>query len=395
MGRNLRNLLNFVIDDCRVYLISKNEQNKVNLYDSSPLFFAKNSSEDLQLVMDWSEETFVLSTVRPDNSLVALGSIVKTNSPLIISGSAFVGEELTPLQIEWSFANQPTSTDFRCLISFFEERCKSNSILMSSVSDPGFLGLKANQGFLKVAFQFPPKERLPVSLRMLQDWEMGVEIHFSLDQMVIHAEGNSFKHFFQEDYHEGEWMNLDLIPISNLSLDYLNRVLRVACPRKIFELKGSSSCLEMARKRGSLGQRESHSHQVGGSCERELLRNIERSGMVLSRGYEVPDEREAEAPGWTGGAGPDTGFRLLMAIEDEIIGKFGKLISASAGFTRNLEGSIVLERREYLNRFSLSSEANKPFLNSTRADHGPLGYWRLRAGFPRYMENLVSCPSSA
>lgn len=329
MGRNLRNLLNFVVEGCRVHLFSKDEQNNSYLYDSSPLFLPKNSSEDLNLVMDWSQQTFLLSAVRPDNSLVALGSIVKTDSPLITSGSAFVGEELVPLQIEWSFTNRPVDTSFDCLISHFEERCKSNSVRMSGVSDLGFLGLSSDRGFLKVAFQFPPRERLPVSIRMMQGGELGATISFSLDQMVIHAEGNSFKHFFQEVYQEGEWLNLDLIPISNLSLDYLTRVLRHACPRRILDLKGGSSCLETVRKDASLFLRESRSHPTKDSCEGEFLQNLERSGMVLTRAYKVLDKQETEAPAWTGGADSAAGFRMLMAIDDEIIGKLEELVAVN------------------------------------------------------------------
>ncbi|KAH8582676.1 uncharacterized protein ELE39_001332 [Cryptosporidium sp. chipmunk genotype I] len=313
IGRDLRNLLNIIIKECRIYLFSKDKSNGF-LYDSSPLFISKNSSEDLQLIMDWTENTFRVSAIMPDNSQVALGSIVKTDSPLIASGSAYVGEALNPLQVEWNFKNRPLNARFECLINYFEERCKSNSIQMSNTSDKNFPGLKADRGFLKIAFQFPPKERLPVSLRMMEGEELALNIQFSLDQMVIHESGKSFKHFFLNRYQEGEWLNLDLVPISNLSLSYLTLILKTVCSRKIFELKSTSGCFE-----SNLNE----NNPTRGSCENEFLQNIARSGKILGRVYGIPNSQEFETFNTFNSS---SGFKLLMAIDEEIIGKQKNLV---------------------------------------------------------------------
>lgn len=315
MGRDLKNLFNIIIKGCRIYFFSKDNKNNSYLYDSSPLFLSKNSSDDLKLIMEWSEKTFRVSAVRPDNTQVALGSIVKTDSPLIASGSAFIGEALIPLQIEWNFTNKPVNTKFDCLINYFEKRCKSNSIWIVDTSNKRFLPLKADNGFLKVAFQFPPKEKLPVILRMVEDKELAVTIEFFLDQMVVHVNGDSFKHFFLDEYQEGEWLNLDLVPISNLSLNYLIQVLKIACSKKIFGFKSTSSCLGSSKDPGKE------------SCENELIENIARSGKILGRGYGVP-KNEFKTVNWiekieiSNTSNYSNNFKLLMAIDEEIIGKY-------------------------------------------------------------------------
>ncbi|POM82674.1 hypothetical protein CmeUKMEL1_03575 [Cryptosporidium meleagridis] len=365
LGRDLKNLLNIIIKGCRIYLFSKDNKGSGFFYDSSPLFISKNATEDLQLIMDWTENTFIVSAIRPDNSQVALGGIVKTDSPLVASGSAFIGESLNPLQIGWSFKNMPVNSRFECLISHFEERCKSNSIQITNILYESFPGIKADRGFLKVAFQFPPKESLPVTLRIMQDKELLVSIQFSLDQMVIHEAGKSFKHFFINKYQEGEWLNLDLIPISNLSLNYLIFILRTLCSKRIFDLKSTSSCLESSQEGSNPTKEYRDQGPKKGSCENEFLQNIARSRKILGREYGVSGTQQFEA------FHSSNVFKLLLAIDEEII------------------GNLVL-KNEYLDRFSLSSENSQKFYNSTEHFHGPLGYWRLRAGFPKYIENLVS-----
>ncbi|OLQ18099.1 hypothetical protein ChUKH1_17990 [Cryptosporidium hominis] len=364
IGRDLKNLLNIIIKECKIYLFSKDNKSSGFFYDSSPLFISKNSTEDLQLIMDWTENTFRVSAVRPDNSQVALGGIVKTDSPLVAFGSAFIGEALNPLQIGWSFKNMPGNSRFEYLISYFEERCKSNSIQITNILYESFPGIKADRGFLKVAFQFPPKERLPVTLRIMEDKELVMSIQFSLDQMVIHEGGKSFKHFFLNKYQEGEWLNLDLVPISNLSLNYLIFILKTLCSKRIFDLKSTSSCLESSQE-GNNPAKEYRKHDSKkGSCKNEFLQNIARSGKILGREYGVPESQQFDA------FHSGNGFKLLFAIDEEII------------------GNLVL-KNEYLDRFSLSSENSQKFHNSTEYYHGPLGYWRLRAGFPKYIENLL------
>ncbi|KAJ1613751.1 hypothetical protein OJ253_66 [Cryptosporidium canis] len=360
MGRDLRNLLNIVIDGCRIYLFSKDEKNSSYLYDSSPLFLPKNNTESLQLIMSWSEKTFRLFEARPDNSLVALGSIVKTDSPLAGSGSAFIGDDILPLKIEWSFENLPIVAGFDCLINYFEQRCKSNSVRIGGTSELGFLGLRPDQGFLKIAFQFPPSERLPVTLRMMKDGDLEVEIQFFLDQMIIHSNRNSFKHFFLNNYQEGEWLNLDLVPISNLSLDYLTLVLKKVCSRKIFGFKGITSCFEINQKEDPPGEPIYNPHK--NTCKNEFLQNIERSGKILSHGYGIQKNQQEGSFQQT----PETSSKIFMAIDHEIIGN-------------------ITSDKDYLNVFGLKSQSNLESLNSTQ---GPLGYWRLKAGLPKYMENL-------
>ncbi|OII74995.1 uncharacterized protein cubi_03105 [Cryptosporidium ubiquitum] len=376
MGRDLRNLFNIIIKECRIYLFSKDNKSNGYFYDSSPLFLPKNSSDYLHLMMEWSEETFRVSAVRPDNTQVALGSIVKTDSPLIASGSAFMGETLIPLQIEWNFTNKPINVRFYCLINYFEGRCKSNSIRILDTSNKRFLSLKADRGFLKVAFQFPPKNKLPVNLKMIGDKELAVTIQFFLDQMVVHVNSNSFKHFFLNEYQEGEWLNLDLVPISNLSLKYLIQTLKIACSTRIFGLKSTNSCLDSI-KEGNSSTKDRNKDSAKGSCENDFLQNIARSGKILDRGYKLPKKKELKTFNLTeeteisDTSNSNNNFKLLMAIDEEIIGN-------------------ILIKREYLDKFSLSSGNSVNSFNYTDSSHAPLGYWRLKAGFPKYIENLVS-----
>ncbi|KAF7458106.1 hypothetical protein HWI79_1308 [Cryptosporidium felis] len=360
-GRDLKNLINIVIEDCRIYLFSKIERNKGYLFDSSPLIFPMKKALSLNLFLDWFEETFRISTVNQDGSHIPLASIVKTDSPLVASGSAFIGDFFDPLQIEWELFNSLTNPYFGCRINYYEERCKSNSVEISKNLKSNFLGLKPDEGYLKIAFQLPPKFKLPVEIP-IEDGE-NIKFLFFHDQMVIKTKEILLKHFFSEAYIEGEWINLDLVPISHSSLNFLIYKLGVECQQKF--PGGKYDCLGLERNK-NLESLESE--EEANLCKVELRDNLERSKQIAIQRIKSPENSERNLTKIIDLKPSGNNSRLFIAIDNEIIGN-------------------ITMGNEIPNKFSLNSKNYRS--DDSTGSYYPLGYWRLKAGLPRYIENLV------
>ncbi|KAH7648449.1 hypothetical protein FG379_000373 [Cryptosporidium bovis] len=340
VGRDLKRLINIVIESCRAYIFSENRKGGY-FYDSSPLLFPVKDTNYIELVMDWFNETYTISTLNNGHQ-TALGNNVRVNSPLVTAGFAFIGKEFRPITIGWVFENDPFISDFSCEISYYEERCKSYSIVILENKHKHFNGININEGFLKVAFQYPPKYKLPVKLNIGKK----IVVEFDYEKLTVKSRNKPSKtHFFFDKYEEGEWINLDLVPISIDLINSLNSTMKNNMNTQEYNINISAN--------------SSH-------CLKEVLGNINRyNRIIFKNNYSVLNKKMNETS-IEDKYGKPNPYKLLFAIDNEIIGN----ITINSGV---------------FNRLYFTSNSSNTKLS------GPLAYWRLKAGTPNYIDdNFVS-----
>ncbi|KAH8739721.1 hypothetical protein FG386_001428 [Cryptosporidium ryanae] len=295
IGKDLKRLINIVIESCKLHIFSKNRKG-THFYDSSPLLHPIKSTNYIELIMDWFDETYILSTLN-NGYQIALVNNVRVNSPLINAGFSFIGREFKPITIEWVFENNPFFSNFTCEIGYYEGRCKSYSIDILENKHKNFEGMSVNEGFIKVAFQYPPNYKIPVKLAIGKE---GLVIEFHYEKLIIRFNSDTLEtHFFSDKYEEGEWLNLDLVPISTDLINYIDSTTQD-------KLKTSTQ------------KYDSNSSENSSYCFKEVLGNINRHSRIIFRNtnYYFPNETSIKSKD-----GKPNTYKLFFAIDNEIIGK--------------------------------------------------------------------------
>ncbi|KAL7066499.1 hypothetical protein ACR3K2_30390 [Cryptosporidium serpentis] len=341
IGRNQQIVISLFIEDCKIYAIAPRNNFGVKPFDSSPLPEPISTRNKFELLFLWDNEKYEV-IYKNSRLYIPLISIVNTRSALIAYGIAFLGK-LEPLDILWNYKNRYLNQKYICNISNYEGRCKSSEIMFDT-KNTTFNGWDPNIGFLKLAFQYPSTNILPIQLNIesINNEIIGTAMFYQKN-MTINLGNKEMKLItFNKNYVISEWINIDLIYLTSdyhgTINDRGNKTNNLTNDTNImkFSTNTSQSCIKIIQENYNLFE------QI----------NEEVKMQNLKKYFEIEDSDQRNK------------YYLYIGVNNELIG----IIPLEEVF-----------KPHYIYFSGINTQT------SSKNKYVPLVYWRLKGGLPIYL----------
>ncbi|OII72555.1 hypothetical protein cand_012380 [Cryptosporidium andersoni] len=340
IGRNQQIVISLFIEDCKIYAIAPRNNFEIEPFDSSPLPEPISTRNKFELLFLWDNKKYEV-IYKNSRLYIPLISIVNTRSALIAYGIAFSGK-LEPLDILWNYKDRYLNQKYICNISNYEDRCKSSEIVFDT-KNTTFNGWDPNISFLKLAFQYPSINTLPIQLNIEDiNNEIVVTAMFYQRNMTINLGNKETKLItFNKNYVTNEWINIDLFYLTSDYHEIINdrryKAKNFTNYTNIMEFSTntSQSCIKTIQGNYNLFKQINEEIKVQNS----------------KKYFEIEDINQRNK------------YYLYFGVNDELI------------------GIILLEvfKPHYIYFSGINTQTN------SKNKYVPLVYWRLKGGLPIYL----------